>query len=89
MTHVFGISLFLITSLCGSADAAVRADSGQTAAPDPNVPTPVAFDECHPDPRRGFFIKNRFASCTVNDVVYQNSGGSARARVVTTSNLLP
>jgi hypothetical protein len=50
------------------------------------------------DIRHGYFIKNRFATCLLKDVVYQRYAcpdptcpivGSAQARVVTTSNLLP
>lgn len=65
---------------------------------DRNVPSPVTFDECHQDIKNGYWTKNRFASCTITDLAYQRYAcpeascaviGTARARVISTSNLLP
>lgn len=63
-----------------------------------NVPTPVTFDECHKDIKHGYWTKNRFASCTITDMAYQRYAcpeagcaiiATVRARVISTSNLLP
>jgi hypothetical protein len=78
--------------------AATPIAASRPAATDQNVPAPVTFDECHKDIRYGYWTKNRFASCTITDLVYQRYAcpeascavlATVRARVVSTSNLLP
>ncbi|WP_410673912.1 hypothetical protein [Amycolatopsis sp. cmx-4-68] len=78
--------------------AATPVEAPRLAAVDQNVPAPVTFDECHKDIRYGYWTKNRFASCTITDTVYQRYAcpeascavvATVRARVISTSNLLP
>jgi hypothetical protein len=78
--------------------AATATEVRRVAAADPAGPAPVTFDECHKDIRAGYWTKNRFASCTITDMAYQRYAcpepscaviGTARARVISTSNLLP
>ncbi|SFW84517.1 transporter [Amycolatopsis australiensis] len=78
--------------------AAPREQQVRLSAVDQNVPAPVTFDECHKDIKNGYWTKNRFASCTITDMAYQRYAcpeagcaviGTAWARVISTSNLLP
>jgi hypothetical protein len=78
--------------------AAAAPQAQQLSGLDRNVPAPVTFDECHKDIKNGYWTKNRFASCTITDMTYQRYAcpeagcaviGTAWARVISTSNLLP